>query len=294
MDRTELETVLDGAHSAVVSMDEGGRIVYWNSQAEILFGFTRAEAVGRVLAETVIPDGLRAAHRTWLRRFLETGETAPLGERRELQALRADGTEFPATVTTSAVRTGESWTFYAFVDDISDRLEAERERVRLVGRLEQARQSIETRFAGVVDSLAEAVTIRDMNNRIFYANRAALASLGYASIETLREAQPTMIMDEYIVKGEDGGELRMEDVPSVRLLRGEEAPPLLMNTVHRATGEEHWRLLKATGLRDAAGELEAAVTIIEDVTTVKRAELRTRLLAPPAWLSWNTARSICA
>lgn len=273
-----LRTILDTAHSAVVATDETGRIVYWNPQAAAVFGRASADAVGRDVAETIIPERFRAGFRRALGRFLETRDGLRLGERRTLRSLRADGAEIPVELTTSAVRGAEGWTFYAFVDDISARLASERERVRLVGRLEHALQSVETRFAGVVDSLAEAVTIRDMNDRIFYANRAALASLGYESIDELREAQPTMIMDEYVVKGEDGEELRMEDVPSVRLLRGKEAPPLLMNTVHKATGEEHWRLLKATGLRDADGELEAAVTIIEDVTTVKRAELRTRLL----------------
>ncbi|MEA2300770.1 MAG: hypothetical protein QOE44_1305, partial [Solirubrobacteraceae bacterium] len=279
MEFADLAEILDTAHQAFVSMDEAGRIVYWNPRAEAVFGLPREEAVGRVLADTIIPERHRAEHRTGLRRFLETGEGIRLGERRRLRALRADGTEFPVEVTVSAVRGDRGWTFHAFVDDVSGQLEGEQERARLVAQLEEALHGIETRFAGVVDSLAEAVTIRDLEDRIIYANRAALASLGFESVESLREAQPTVIMDDYIVKDEAGRELDMRDVPSVRLLRGEEAPPLLMHTVNRATGEEAWRLLKATGLRDADGNLEAAITIIEDLTTVKQAEVRTRLLA---------------
>ncbi len=273
-----VQTILDTAHDAVVSMDADGLIVYWNPQAEVVFGRPAKDAVGRVLADTIIPPRFRDGFRGGLRRFLETGEGLRLGERRELRSLRADGSEFPVEVTASAVRDGERWTFHAFIADVTAQQEAERERLQLVVRLEAALASIETRFAGVVDSLAEAVTIRDPNDRILYANRAALDSMGFASFEAMREAPPAAIMEDYIVKGEDGQELRMADIPSVRLLRGAEAPALLMNTVHRGTGEEHWRLLKATGLRDGDGRLEAAITIIEDVTTVKRAELRTRLL----------------
>src|SRR5205823_10646295 len=68
-------------------------------------------------------------------------------------------------------------------------------------------------------------------------------------------------------------------LPSVRLLRGEPAPPLLLHSVSRATGDVAWRLLKAAALRDASGEMVAAVTVIEDMTAVKQAEQRTRVLA---------------
>jgi PAS domain S-box-containing protein len=273
-----LRTILDTAHDAVVSMDADGLIVYWNPQAEVVFGRSSADAIGCELADTIIPPRFRDGFRAGLRRFLATGEGLRLGQRRELWSMRADGDEFPIEMTASAVPEGGSWTFHAFIADVTAQKEAERERMQLVGRLEAALASIETRFTGVVDSLAEAVTIRDLDDRILYANRAALDSMGFASIEALQAAPPAAIMSDYIVKGEDGGELLMADVPSVRLLRGQEAPPLLMNTVHRGTGEEHWRLLKANGLRDADGRLEAAITIIEDVTTVKRAELRNRLL----------------
>ena len=71
----------------------------------------------------------------------------------------------------------------------------------------------------------------------------------------------------------------MEDLPSVRLLRGEQPEPLLLRSVNRATGEEQWALLKATAVRDPSGSIEAAVTIIEDVTAAKRAALRMEFLA---------------
>ena len=96
MDIGQARAILDLAHSAFVSMDEDGRIVYWNIRAEEIFGFTRGEAVGRVLADTVIPERLRASHWEGLRRFLETGEGAVLNKRLEMSALRADGSEFPA------------------------------------------------------------------------------------------------------------------------------------------------------------------------------------------------------
>jgi len=103
--------------------------------------------------------------------------------------------------------------------------------------------------------------------------------MGFGSLEELRRRSPRSLMDDYIVTDEQGKPLRMEDLPSVRLLRGEQAEPLLLHSVSRTTGDFGWRLLKAAALRDAEGEIIAAVTVIENVTAVKAAELSTRVLA---------------
>jgi PAS domain S-box-containing protein len=133
--------------------------------------------------------------------------------------------------------------------------------------------------SAILDALAEAVTIRGVDDHLVYANRAALERLGFASVEELRDADPQALMGPYETADEDGREIRMEDLPSVRLLRGEEPESLLLQSVHRVTGEEQWVLLKATAIRDPAGEIEAAVTIIEDMTAAKRASLRIEFLA---------------
>jgi PAS domain S-box-containing protein len=131
----------------------------------------------------------------------------------------------------------------------------------------------------ILEILGEAVTIRDGANHIVYANPAALRHMGFESLEALQRRPPGSIMGDYIVSDEHGRDLTMSDIPSVRLLRGEQADPLLIRTVHRATGELHWNVLKASGLRDEAGDVVATVMIIEDVTAVKTAELRSRFLA---------------
>jgi PAS domain S-box-containing protein len=279
VDLDELEAILETTHSALVSTDADGRITFWNRSAEDVFGLPRDEAIGLPLGETIIPVRHRLSYEDDLKQLV-AGRSGPvLGERRRLRAQRADGTEFPAEVTISATPAGQRWRFHAFVRDLSELVAAEDQRARLIAQLEAALHGSEQRFAGIVDALAEAVTIRDLDDRIIYANRAALDSMGFDSIAQITDAPPVSIMDAYIVTGEDGRSLGMDDIPSVRLLRGEAPGPLLIRTVGRATGDERWRLLKAAGLRDQTGRLEAAVTIIEDVTTVKQAELRMRLLA---------------
>jgi PAS domain S-box-containing protein len=279
VDIGEARSILDVAHSAFVSMDEDGRILYWNTRAEEIFGLTRAEAVGRPLADTVIPERLREAHWSGLRRFLQTGEGAVLNQRVEMSALRSDGSEFPVELTISALADAGVWTFHAFVADNSERVRAEQDRERLLDELQVALRGTEQRLSVIVEALAEAVTIRGPDDRLLHANRAALDRMGLSTLEELRAADPRMLMEGWETVGEDGREVRLEDLPSVRILRGERPEPLMMRSVHRRTGEEQWVLLKATAVRDAQGSIEAAVTIIEDVTAAKRASLRLEFLA---------------
>jgi PAS domain S-box-containing protein len=137
----------------------------------------------------------------------------------------------------------------------------------------------QTLFTEVVELLAEAVTLRSVDGKIVYANRAALAHLGIDSRDELHRRSAQSIMDEYLVEDEHGRPLTMDDVPSVRLMQGRGGGHVLMRTVHLVTGELRWDLLKTTPLYGPGGELIGAMTVIEDVTAVKAAEVQTRVLA---------------
>jgi hypothetical protein len=120
-----LISVLDAALDAVIMMDEHGRVSSWNARAEVLFGWGRGEAVGRMLSELIIPPRYREAHTAGLERFLASGEGPVIGRRIELSALRRDGSEFPVELTVTALEEGGSFFFNAFVADITVRKHAE-------------------------------------------------------------------------------------------------------------------------------------------------------------------------
>jgi PAS domain S-box-containing protein len=273
------ERLLDRAHAGVVSLDVEGVVTYWNPSAERMFGIERGQALGRPVAELIIPERFRAAHWAGIRRFLADGVGPMLDRRVELAALRGDGTEFPIELTITALEASGQWTFTAFVQDIAWRKEAERERERLVEELREAARLSERRFDAIVGSLSDPVTIRDRHDRLVYANPAALAHLGVESLEEFRSATPEEIMGSYRgVYGEDGREISMSELPSVRILRGEPADPLLIRTVDRH-GKERWSLLKAAPLLDEAGEPQATIMVTEDVTEQQHAKRRSIFLA---------------
>ena len=122
--RSILETALD----AVVTMNPAGQITGWNAEAERIFGWSRQEAVGRRMSDTIIPPQYREAHERGLQRFLNTGEGPLLNKRIEITAVHRTGREFPVELAISSAKIADSWTFSAFVRDISDRRQAEEAR----------------------------------------------------------------------------------------------------------------------------------------------------------------------
>ena len=118
--------ILETAHDAFISIDERGLITTSNRQAEATFGWPCEALLGRELAETIIPERYREAHRRGIAHFLSSGEGPVLGKRLELTALHHDGYEFPVELTISALSTDEGQSFNAFLRDISERKRRER------------------------------------------------------------------------------------------------------------------------------------------------------------------------
>lgn len=125
--------ILDTANDPFITINPRGEILDWNRQAESVFGWTRAGAMGRILSETIIPPQHREAHDRGLRDFLVTGNGPVLNTRTELTALRRDGSEFPIELLVWPIRTGGVLTISAFVRDITERKQAE-ERLRRSNR----------------------------------------------------------------------------------------------------------------------------------------------------------------
>jgi PAS domain S-box-containing protein len=116
--------ILETAHDAFVGMNSDGHIVTWNAQAELTFGWTRDEAIGRPLADTIIPLAYREAHNNGMKRFHATGEAPVVNKRLELRGLHRNGHEFPIEITiTSPLPRERGYLFGAFLRDISDRRE---------------------------------------------------------------------------------------------------------------------------------------------------------------------------
>ena len=119
--------IIESASSAYVAIDGEGVVIDWNELATETFGWSPAEAVGRRLSALIIPEALRAAHESGLRRFAITGAGPLVGRRIELVALDKTGREFPIELTIWPVRAGGVLTYSALIHDITERRRLEDE-----------------------------------------------------------------------------------------------------------------------------------------------------------------------
>ncbi len=184
-----IRSIVDTAYDAFVAMNAAGFITDWNPQAEAIFGWSRAEAVGRSLGEIIIPERYREAHQRGLARFLATGEGPVLNKPIEISALRRDGTEFPVDLTISPIRVGRAHLFSAFVRDISERKRAE-QALRMQAR--------------VLESMAEGVIVSDGLGTIAFTNAAADAMFGYERGELA--GQDVTVLGDY--PAEEGARIK--------------------------------------------------------------------------------------
>ncbi|GIV98095.1 MAG: hypothetical protein KatS3mg057_2752 [Herpetosiphonaceae bacterium] len=116
--------LLESAPDAIIIVDDHGRIVMVNTQAERWFGYDRQELVGQPI-EILIPEQLRAIHERHRAGYTAEPRTRPMGVGLDLIARRKDGSQFPAEISLSPVRTDSGLLITAVIRDITERKRAE-------------------------------------------------------------------------------------------------------------------------------------------------------------------------
>ena len=150
-----LGPVLDTALDAVIVMTREGLVAGWNEVAEQTFGWTGAEAVGRLMADLIIPEQYREAHCRGLERYNATAEARVLNRRIEISAVDKDGREFPVELSITVAGHPDEALFLGFLRDISQRREAEARLTRQATETELLFNV--TRMAAETDSFDEAL-----------------------------------------------------------------------------------------------------------------------------------------
>jgi PAS domain S-box-containing protein len=186
--------IFEAALDCVITMDHHGSVVDFNPAAEATFGYSRDDAVGRPLADLIVPPELRAKHLAGLRRYLETRQPEIMNRRLELEGMRADGTTFPVELTVTRVGRREPPLFAGFLRDITSRRQAETERRRLVKEAVASRASEEAARVRAEFARHEAESERARLEFLAYIGMRMASSMDYTTTleEVARAAVPAI------------------------------------------------------------------------------------------------------
>lgn len=120
-----IRSVVETASEGIISINNKNEIVFWNRSAEILFGYTEKEIIGKPTT-LIMPERFRKAHRQRLQQIKTTDQIELTKRPLELTGLKQDGSEFPIELSLASWQTHEGFFFTGIIRDITERKAAEK------------------------------------------------------------------------------------------------------------------------------------------------------------------------
>jgi len=245
---------------AIISIDDEQRIIIFNSGAEQIFGYSKAEAIGMPL-DRLIPERCRHIHRQHVEEFARGEPTARrLRERLAITGLRKNGEEFPAEATISRLQVGETTLLTVALRDIT-------ERKRIEDELKDANAYLDA----IIENIPLMLFVKDSTSlRFLRFNRAGEDLLGWPRQRFLGKTDYEFWPQEqaeFFVKKD------RETLASGKVIDISEEP---IQTRYQGVRLLH---TKKVPILDRTGHTSLLLGISEDITERRRSEKERQLLA---------------
>ncbi len=153
--------IVESVPNGIVMTDSRGEIIFLNSQAEQMFNYKRDELIGKSV-EVLMPNAFRKSHIEHRSQYIKDPSTRPMGEGRNLFALRSDGSQFPVEIGLNFMNLDSGPVIISTVIDITERMEAE----ELLNDREQ-------RLREIMDNTTDAIIVFDKGGIVETINREA-------------------------------------------------------------------------------------------------------------------------
>lgn len=161
----KFQSLLESTPDAIVMINNTGRIVLVNSQAEQLFDYPKGELIGKPI-EILLPDRFRHNHLNYRTNYFDEPKSRRMGAGLELYGKRRDGTEFPVEISLSPLETEEGFLAMSAIRDITDRKNAE---AKFRGLLEFAPDAMV-----IVNPTGQIVLVNAQTEKLFLYKREEL------------------------------------------------------------------------------------------------------------------------
>jgi PAS domain S-box-containing protein len=184
--------VFEAAPNGIVVVDDQGRVVLVNLQAERMFGYTREEFL-RLRIEDLVPERFQTAHGNHRESFMGAPNHRAMGIGRDLYGRRRDGTEFPVEVGLTPVTTNQGQLVVSSVVDTTERTRTENQLRRYAAELERSNSELRN-FAHVAShDLQEPLRkISAFGERLSQHSSAALDEKGIDYLQRITDASRRM------------------------------------------------------------------------------------------------------
>ena len=187
----QLQATVAASLDGIIVINLDGKIIDFSASAETIFNYKREDVIGKSMAELIVPQRYRAAHNAGMKRMKDTGQAKILGQRIEIEALRADGTEFMSELAISRNSRDSGDIFIAYIRDISEAKAAQTALIEAKDAAEKASHvkskflaamshEIRTPFnavLGILDILGETPLNKDQRDLVKTAEKSSLALL---------------------------------------------------------------------------------------------------------------------
>ena len=239
-----IQRIIETAHDAFLAWDAAGAILEWNSQAEAIFGWSKAEVLGKDAAATIVTMSSQEAFARSVHRSVATAERAAIVERVDLVGRLRDGGEIPIEMTTWAVRTGDTYTLSALIRSATARRELECS-LRTSERLQE-----------LMHATPDICTLTDVDGAILYISPSC-RSMGYDADAMIgRFGQEFIHPEDALQHAEMQAAVLSHEGTTTKLLR-----------VRAKTGRYVWMDLTACAVRATrSGDVTGIQTIARDAT----------------------------
>lgn len=250
--------IMNAALDAIICVDIGGMITFWNPQAEEVFDWKESEVMGKRLSSIIIPEPYRYMHDHGMEQYQVTGKGPALNVLLELTALKRGGESFPIELTVLPIKQGSDEFFCAFIRDITERKKSE----SLV-------QKTTERYELVAKATSDAIWDWNMiTNEVIRAGDGLQKLFGYNSEEASAD-----------------NEFWSKHVHPEDLKRVSESRSLMLEKPTEHFWDDEYRFEKSDGtyafvydrgyvIRNRAGEPIRMIGSTQDISALKQSELK--------------------